>query len=359
MKRALSLITLVPLGWIYAAPYLAVSRLKQEALEGNVEALRDAVDFPALRATLKEELSGQLSRQTVSELKNDGNGFEALGSALAGGFVGLMVDQLVTPQGIASIVQGKRADGTPDELAGTIERLGGKPQPGANEPEPNISKGYESLDRFCVRILLPRSKSPITLVWLRSGLTEWRLSGIRLPDLDELSKSADGGDNGLTRQGNIPRAGRVQAATAESASIPLFFGFIGGQPASDAVNHAAAIGFVQAGDCKRRKEASEYTDCKFVGGDEESMELSFYGSRLQRIGYDFGIGRYDETLREIAKVHGTPHTLNDPHDPSIEISGEWGSFQEGFNISLGKTADGTSAFATAVFGARQPSKADQ
>ncbi|MGA9626798.1 MAG: DUF2939 domain-containing protein [Bryobacteraceae bacterium] len=214
-KRTLWLIpAALVLGWVYASPYLAVRNLKQAALDGNTDSLREGVDFPALRASLKEELGGQLSKQALNEMKNDGNGFAALGSALVGGFVNLMIDQLVTPRGIASIVQGKRVDGTPDELAGTIERFAAKPQSGVNQPEANISEGYESLDRFCVRIFLLKSDAPITLVYLRSGLTSWRLSAIRLPDLDELTKETDNAKTVPPRQPHQPE-GEERTATAD------------------------------------------------------------------------------------------------------------------------------------------------
>jgi hypothetical protein len=188
--RTLWLIPLALLfGWLYASPYLAVHSLRQAALDGDAESLREAVDFPALRASLKEELGGQLSKDALAELRKDNNGFAALGSALLGGFANLMVDQLVTPQGVASIVRGQRADGTPDELASALERFATRPQQGAGKPEARIFEGYESLGRFCVRIFPPKCSAPITLVWLRSGVARWRLSGIRLPDLDELTKA--------------------------------------------------------------------------------------------------------------------------------------------------------------------------
>jgi hypothetical protein len=84
------------------------------------------------------------------------------------------------------MVQGKKVDGTPDELAGVIDRFAPKPKTAASDVEGRVISGYESLGRFCVRIFPPKSKVAVTLVWLRSGLTSWRLSGIRLPDLEEL-----------------------------------------------------------------------------------------------------------------------------------------------------------------------------
>jgi len=205
LKETACIVLLVLAAWVYASPYLAVLNLRQAALEGNGRALKEGVDFPALRASLKQELGGQLSKHTGEEMRKDPNAFAALGSALVGGFVNLMIDQLVTPQAIASIVQGNRVEGTPDELSGTIERFTAKQTPSdANllfelaDAVAGNSEGYESLSRFCVHIFPPKSTAGITLVWLRSGLTSWRLSGIRLPDLDELATDSNGGAGGAT-----------------------------------------------------------------------------------------------------------------------------------------------------------------
>jgi hypothetical protein len=134
------------------------------------------------------------------------------------------------------------------------------------------------------------------------------------------------------------------------SSIPFFLGFTAGESASDAVNHITALGFGPAGDCTRRNQAAEYMDCKFATSGGESMVLSFYGSRLQRVVYTFAGYRYDEVLKEIQKVHGTPRILHDPYDPSYETGGrEWGGSEKPFSISIGKTAFADTAYAEAIF----------
>lgn len=227
-KGALWLAVLAVLVWLYASPYVAVRNMRQAAMNGNVEELKYAADFPALRASLKEELDGQISKQTVDEIKKDSNGFAALGSALVGGFVNLMIDQLVTPQAIASIVQGKRLDGTPDKLSAAIERFSPKPQSRGSEPsadtsnpETTISEGYESLSQFVVKLSPANTKVSIKLVWIRSGLTSWRLSAIRLPDFDELTKTTDESNAGPSTRANLQQTTTPRTAAMESVAVPF------------------------------------------------------------------------------------------------------------------------------------------
>jgi hypothetical protein len=149
----------------------------------------------------------------------------------------------------------------------------------------------------------------------------------------------------LAPQASIPETSNARPAPPKAVSVPFFLGFTGGESVSDAANHAAALGFMRAGNCTSRQDAPEYTDCKFAANDGESMEVSFYGLQLQGMVYRFGASRYEDVLGEITKLHGTARTLHDAYNPSYEVSKEWGSPKERFSISLGKTADGGSAFA--------------
>lgn len=145
---------------------------------------------------------------------------------------------------------------------------------------------------------------------------------------------------------NAPGLACAPSITAEAAG-QSFLGFTAGERVSAAVNHAATLGFMRA-DCTPRQNAPEYSDCKFAANGE-SLEASFYASRLQRIKYYFGASRYEEILGVITKVHGAPRTLHDAQDPSYEVGEEWGGLKERCKISLGRAADGNGAFATAVF----------
>jgi hypothetical protein len=200
--------------FLYASPYLALRNIKQAAFEGNTDALRELVDFPSFRASLKEELGGQMSRYALTEMAKDDSGVAVLGSAFASSFVNVLVDQFVTPQVIVNMAQGKKVEGAPDSVAGFIDQF----TAGRSENEPRISTGYESYGRFSVHIFPARSKEAVTLVLLRSRLATWRVIGIRLPPLNQLTNEIDKASTPISKTGSSESA-VVSEANSESAAI--------------------------------------------------------------------------------------------------------------------------------------------
>jgi hypothetical protein len=170
----------------YASPYFALRNLRQALSRGDSESLRDAIDFPAFRESLKEELGGQISFAATKELSKDAGPFAALGSTLVKGYVDTWIEGFVTPQSLAAIGRGKAIDSPPGPLAGLTDRLSKK-----SSDDLTVSAGYESFGRFCISVFVPHSQEPITLVMLRSGVLSWRLSAIRIPDLQELAKESN------------------------------------------------------------------------------------------------------------------------------------------------------------------------
>jgi TonB family protein len=169
--------TLVILGWTYLSPYLALDHLKQALEAGDRDSLNESVDFPALRSSLREQLNAQMVASFLLDNK-DANAFSVLGAALARGMVNALIDQYVTPEVAAAIIQHKRVDGPP-LLTEAVNRYS---QANAKDNLVKISWNYQSINRFDVRLSLKDDKAEaITLIFLRSGLANWRLSDIRLP----------------------------------------------------------------------------------------------------------------------------------------------------------------------------------
>jgi hypothetical protein len=156
--------------WLYFTPHLAVKRMQDAARAGDHQALAQLVDFPAVRASVKEEV-----REAVSgELGADRSPLASFGAALAGMVVEPLVDSFVTPEGIASAVRGERPS------LGSGEKRVKKE---ARDLE--VARGYEGSDTFVLHFRdRDDGTERMALVMRRHGIADWKLAAIRLPGGD-------------------------------------------------------------------------------------------------------------------------------------------------------------------------------
>lgn len=151
--------------WLYFSPYLAYREVTRAAERGDVEALNQVVDFPALRTSFKENVRTAVAREISGDA---GNPFAAVGGVLAGLVTGPVIDAAVTPSGIAALTKGDDPrDGERDENAG--------------EPRTDVERDrrYEGTNRFAVRYLdRETGAEQYALILTRDGL-RWKLSGVR------------------------------------------------------------------------------------------------------------------------------------------------------------------------------------
>ena len=156
-----------------ASPLLAARALVQAAKNGDAQALERQVDFPAFRASLKDELSARM----VAEMRKDDRlgGLSGLGMMLAPTLVSGAVDAFVTPQAISAMVQEGEA---PKPDLAKVE-----PETGTRSESKKVrqSWGYRDLDTFAVT--LTRDDQPderVSLLMKRRNLFGWKLAGIDL-----------------------------------------------------------------------------------------------------------------------------------------------------------------------------------
>ncbi|MFT4911954.1 MAG: hypothetical protein ACI9YM_000527 [Brevundimonas sp.] len=161
----------------FASPVLAVRGLTEAARAGDEAALRERVDFPEFRASLKEELNAELMVRMRADPRSDNPVLSGLGMLLAPSLVSGAVDAFVTPQAIAAMVRSAKA---PDPVA----------RPGPVAPAEATESGrdtvhqswaYRDLDTFAVT--LTNDEHPdqhLALLMERRGLFSWKLAGIDL-----------------------------------------------------------------------------------------------------------------------------------------------------------------------------------
>ncbi|MNS87385.1 hypothetical protein D3C72_1213280 [compost metagenome] len=156
-----------------ASPLLAARSLVQAAKSGDEKALERQVDFPAFRASLKDELSARM----VSEMRKDDRlgGLSGLGMLLAPTLVSGAVDAFVTPQAISMMVQEGKVP-KPD-----LAKVEPPVAPKSESQKVRQSWGYRDLDTFAVT--LTRDDQPdeqVSLLMKRRNLFGWKLAGIDL-----------------------------------------------------------------------------------------------------------------------------------------------------------------------------------
>lgn len=177
-KVWLSLIAVLVLfgTWFYFTPHLTVHSIGLAVKAKDVEKLSTYVDFPAVRENLKASLKAQVSEKMARELQD--NPFASLGVALASTLINPLVNGLLTPEGLAQLLQGQLPDNTTH--SNTIEHYDATSDERQLDPATETSMSYESFDRFAVTITRAGSK-PIGFVLHRDGLFSWKLAEIRLP----------------------------------------------------------------------------------------------------------------------------------------------------------------------------------
>nr|WP_314432012.1 DUF2939 domain-containing protein [uncultured Brevundimonas sp.] len=158
-----------------ASPLLAARSLVQAARTGDEKALERQVDFPAFRASLKDELSERMVAEMRKDSRLGDSGLSGLGMLLAPALVGGAVDAFVTPQAISAMVQEGEA---PKPDLAKVE-----PETGTRSESKKVrqSWGYRDLDTFAVT--LTRDDQPderVSLLMKRRNLFGWKLAGIDL-----------------------------------------------------------------------------------------------------------------------------------------------------------------------------------
>jgi hypothetical protein len=161
-------------GYVAAGPYLAIHGIRTALAQQDTGRLQKHVDFPALRVNLRAQVEDALARRAGADVAS--NLFGAAALSIANSLLGRGVDTLVTPMGIAAILEGratwKRAVG---------ETVGGDTYAPAVPADPlkEATHRYESLSRFTATIR-DAGGEPVVFVFTRQGL-RWRLTDIRLP----------------------------------------------------------------------------------------------------------------------------------------------------------------------------------
>lgn len=156
----------------YASPWWQLSRMHAAVEARDTAALSQHVDFPRLRDSVKLQVMRRLDAGgALAESRK--NPFAAFGRTMAMAVIDPVVDAAVSPAGVAAMLD-----------AGDIRVQPGRdgPPPSASDApreKPNYDLSYRSWDRVVVE---RADGGGVRFVLDRSGLWDWKLVGVELPE---------------------------------------------------------------------------------------------------------------------------------------------------------------------------------
>ena len=174
-------IILLVFAFVYTSPYLTIYQIRQALKNEDSAALAAYVDFPSVRQGIKDQLNTELVKKFPEHAQASEGGFAAFGALLASSMVDKMVDVMVSPQGVAMLLQGKKLKESLPFQTQPEQSEQQQTQAGAQAKEKLSYRGkYQAFNRFVVQIQYPYPKPPVTVTMQRQGLS-WKVTQIVLP----------------------------------------------------------------------------------------------------------------------------------------------------------------------------------
>ncbi|WP_250472222.1 DUF2939 domain-containing protein [Caballeronia sp. GAFFF1] len=175
------------LGFVYASPYIVLDRVKRAADARDAQTVNEYVDFPALRASLKDQIAALLTRRI--DVQKSGNPLAIIGAMIGAALVGPLVDSYATPDGVAAILNGIPPRGNPGErppAAGQADATASAPASASasssnSAPQPpQTTAGYRGINTFVVTYQHGAGDARYSAIFHRSGLVSWKLVAVDL-----------------------------------------------------------------------------------------------------------------------------------------------------------------------------------
>lgn len=168
---AIIALAVVICGYLYASPYIAINNIKNAAQAGDSVKVSKYIDYPSVRQSFKDQMNAKMAKEVM---KQDNDGFGALGAMLASTMVDKMIDGIVTPEGMTLMLKGKNLkdaeqDSQDTQTAETQEQT-----------KPEYEAGYTSMNDFEVVIKDQQQSKEVKVLMVRDGLS-WKIHKIAVP----------------------------------------------------------------------------------------------------------------------------------------------------------------------------------
>lgn len=159
-------------GAYFGSPYWAARQFREAAVSGDIDRLEAAVDFPAVRESLKAQLTVILTEKMNSDPEMKSNPFAGLAMMMMPTMINGAIDSFVTPDGISAMMK-----------KGKVERNRHAAVGAQVDANLSYSYDYRGTDRFAVT-----PKSPTTpaeeapsFVFERRGWFSWKVIRLEIP----------------------------------------------------------------------------------------------------------------------------------------------------------------------------------
>ena len=167
--------------YLYASPYLVLNSIKNAAQQGDADKLSGYIDFPSVKQSMKDQVKAAMVEEIAASDEQDG--FEALGTMLAAAMIDPLIDGLVTPDGVALMLQGQKLDfdfnnDTPED------------KPKAKNKDIDYKAGYLSFNGFKVQIIDANDPDESLDVIMHRDWLSWKVTRINF-SLDSKDKKSN------------------------------------------------------------------------------------------------------------------------------------------------------------------------
>jgi hypothetical protein len=163
-------------GAFVVSPWWSLAGFTQALKAGDKYRIELYVDFPRVKASLREQLNDKLAESVSSDLKD--NPFAALGAMLGSAVVDRAVEAFVTPAGLARLMQHTVPEAAPtpevppESRVDIVRRL-----------HDRVDLEWLSASSIRVKLLDDRGMVVTTAHLERQGL-RWRIVDIEIPKMD-------------------------------------------------------------------------------------------------------------------------------------------------------------------------------
>jgi len=167
--------------YLYASPYLVLNSIKNAAQQGDADKLSGYIDFPSVKQSMKDQVKAAMVEELAASDEQDG--FEALGTMLAAAMIDPLIDGLVTPDGVALMLQGQKLD---------FDLNNDKPEDKLEVKNEDIDykAGYLSFNRFKVQIIDADDPNESLDVIMHRDWLSWKVTRINF-SLDSKDKKSN------------------------------------------------------------------------------------------------------------------------------------------------------------------------